>query len=60
MDDSSLVRLLTLWFVVLTFIQTGSGGGNAVISAIGIFALLLAYALPAVILARLVERFVGE
>jgi hypothetical protein len=38
--------LATLWFVVLFYIQTGSGGDGAVNMAIGVIAILLMYILP--------------
>ena len=46
MDDTRIVQVATLWFVVLIYIQTGSGGGGAVNMAIGFIALLLMYILP--------------
>jgi len=46
MDDTRIIQLATLWFVVLIYIQTGSGGGGAVNMAIRFIAILLAYILP--------------
>lgn len=46
MDDTRIIQLVTLWFVVLIFIQTGSGGGGAINMAIGYIAILLMYMLP--------------
>jgi|GEM_PF-3414316 len=46
MDDTRIIQLVTLWFVVLIYLQTGSGGGGAVNMAIGFIAILLAYILP--------------
>jgi hypothetical protein len=40
MDRTELVQLLTLWFVVLIFIQTASGTSDSqVLDAIGIVAI---------------------
>lgn len=46
MDDTRIIQIVTLWFVVLIYIQTGSGGGGAVNMAIGFIAILLMYILP--------------
>jgi len=54
MVDPQTVRLTILWFVVLTFVQTGSGGGGPLIRVIGFVALLLVYALPVAIVGSLV------
>ena len=60
MDDSQVIQLLTLWFVVLIYIQTGSGGSGPVITAIGVFAILLAYVIPLTILALLIVQTIKE
>lgn len=60
MSDSRLIQLTTLWFVVLIFIQTGSGDANGLITAIGILAIFLAYIIPLVILGLLILRIVGK
>ncbi|SFT10321.1 hypothetical protein SAMN04488556_0150 [Halostagnicola kamekurae] len=46
MDDTRIIQVATLWFVVLIYIQTASGGGGAVNMAIGFIAILLMYILP--------------
>jgi hypothetical protein len=46
MDDTRIIQLATLWFVVLIYVQTGSGGGGAINMAIGVIAILLMYILP--------------
>ncbi|QWC18334.1 hypothetical protein [Halorubrum sp. 2020YC2] len=46
MADTRIIQLATLWFAVLIYIQTGSGGGGAVNLAVGVIAILLAYILP--------------
>lgn len=46
MDDTRVIQLTTLWFVVLIYIQTGSGGGGAINMAIGFIAIFLMYILP--------------
>ena len=60
MNDSILIQLTTLWFVILIFIQTGSGGAGSLITAVGILAILLAYIIPVSILGLLVRRLFGE
>ncbi len=56
MDDISITQLVTLWFVVLIFVQTGSGGGSAVNMIIGIVAILLMYILPLTVVILTVLR----
>lgn len=61
MDRTELVQLLTLWFVVLIFIQTASGTSDSqVLDAIGIVAILLMYILPVWILVEFISDFVGR
>ena len=61
MDRSELVQTLTLWFVVLIFIQTASGTSDSqMVDAIGIVAILLMYLLPLWILIELVSDFVAD
>ena len=61
MDRSELVQTLTLWFVVLIFIQTAPGTSDSqVVDAIGIFAILLMYLLPALIIFEFVSDFTEE
>ncbi|QLH79208.1 hypothetical protein HZS55_18775 [Halosimplex rubrum] len=56
MDRSELVQMLTLWFVVMTFLQTASGtADNPVLDAIGIVAILLMYLLPLLIVFELLS-----
>ena len=60
MDDANVIQLTTLWFVILIFIQTGSGGAGPLVTAIGILAILLAYIIPLTIIGLLVLRLLGE
>lgn len=60
MNDSRLIELTILWFVVLIFIQTGSDSANGLIRAIGLLALVLAYIIPFVILGLLILRVKRE
>jgi hypothetical protein len=60
MDDSAIIQLTTLWFVILVFIQTGSGGSGPLLTAIGILAILLSYIIPVTILGLLAIRLLGE
>ncbi len=59
MDRPELVHVLTLWFVVLIFIQTASGTSDSqVLDAIGIVAILLMYFLPVWIIIELTSDFI--
>lgn len=60
MDDPTIIQLTTLWFVILVFIQTGSGGSGPLLTAIGVLAIFLAYILPVTILVFLGVRLLGE
>lgn len=61
MDRTELVQALTLWFVVLIFIQTASGTSDSqVVDAIGIVAILLMYLLPVWIIVELISDFIGD
>jgi len=61
MDRTELVQTLTLWFVVLIFIQTASGTSDSqVLDAIGIVAILLMYFLPVWIIVELVLELIGQ
>ena len=60
MDNSTIIQLTTLWFVILIFIQTGSGGSGALLNAIGILSILLAYIIPVTILGLLAIRLLEE
>lgn len=61
MDRSELIQTLTLWFVVLIFLQTASGASNShVLDAIGIFGILLMYFLPLWILVEFFSDFVAD
>jgi hypothetical protein len=60
MDDTNLIQLTTLWFVILIFIQTGSDSASGLVQAIGILAIFLAYIIPVTILGLLVVRLIPE
>ncbi len=61
MDRTELVQALTLWFVVLIFMQTAPGTSDSqVLDAIGIFAILLMFFLPVWILITFVSDFVTD
>jgi hypothetical protein len=60
MDNSTIIQLTTLWFVILIFIQTGSGVSGALLNAIGILSILLAYIIPVTILGLLAIRLLEE
>lgn len=60
MERHELVHILTLWFVVLIFIQTASGtADNQVMEAIGILAVSLMILLPLWIVVELVSDVVA-
>ncbi|AQL43666.1 hypothetical protein BV210_13570 [Halorientalis sp. IM1011] len=61
MEWNELVQLLTLWFVVLIFMQTSSGTGDSqLLAAIGIFAGMLMFLLPLWIAIELVTDLGAE
>lgn len=61
MDRSELVQTLTLWFVVMIFLQTASGTSDSqLLDAMGIIAILLMYFLPVWILVELIMGFFGN
>jgi hypothetical protein len=53
---SDVVQLLTLWFAVLIFLQTGSGGSGGLRTAIGMFAVALVWLIPLYLLSQLTGR----
>jgi hypothetical protein len=53
MERSEFFQALTLWFVVVIFLQTPSGNGEPVQVAIGIFAIVLLWGIPLYLLAAL-------
>lgn len=59
-DRYEVLQLTTLWFVVLTFLQTGSGNLGGLGTAVGILAILLSYLLPATILVLLGSRLLED
>lgn len=56
LSRSDVVQLLTLWFAVLIFLQTGSGGSGGLRTAIGIFAVALVWLIPLYILSQFTGR----
>lgn len=60
MDRSEGWQVLTLWFVVMIFVQTGSGADNPIYTAIGLAALVLVYALPLYLLAGIGEQLLDR
>ena len=58
MDRTELVQTLTLWFVVLIFLQTSPGTSDSqVLDAIGIVAILLMYFLPVLLIVEIIFAF---
>jgi hypothetical protein len=53
LSRSDVVQLVTLWFAVLIFLQTGSGGSGGLRTAIGVFAIALVWLIPVYILSQL-------
>lgn len=61
MNDTWVIQLTTLWFVVLIFLQTGSGSADGpTIAAITVLAVVLSYVLPVAILGLLGLRVLGD
>lgn len=60
MEDTPVIQLVTLWFVVLIYIQTGSGGSGAVNMILGTVAILLVYILPLTLIIFTVLRLVDN
>lgn len=53
MEQSEVYQVLTLWFVVMIFLQTASGSNEPIQTGIGIFALVLLWGIPLYLLAEL-------
>jgi len=47
------LHALTLWFVVMIFLQTASGTGGPLLTAVGVFSLVLLWAIPLFLLWQL-------
>jgi len=61
MERSERLQVATLWFAVLIFLQTASGGsGNPILTGIGIVAILLSYLLPLYLVADLAAALLGD
>lgn len=60
MDDIPGIPLVTLWFFILVYIQTGSGGGGVVNMILGTVAILLAYILPLTLIIFTVLRLIDN
>jgi len=60
MDDIPVIQLVTLWFVILVYIQTSSGGGGAVNMILGTVAILLVYILPLILIIFTVLRLIDN
>lgn len=59
MNRSELLHALTLWFVVMIFLQTSSGNGGPLLTAVGVFSLVLMWAIPLYLLGYLWTRFLA-
>ena len=61
MDKAEFLHMLTLWFAVLVFLQTGSGtSGGPVLTIIAIIALILTYLLPLYLLIGVGAKLVSN
>ncbi len=60
MDDTKVIQLITLWFVILIYIQTGSESSGPVVTAIDILAILLVYIIPLTVIGYFVWQLLGE
>jgi hypothetical protein len=59
MDRSEGFQVLTLWFVVMTFLSTAESGHPAM-AGIAFIAIPLMYLLPVYLLVGIARKFVGE
>ena len=57
MDESLGIQLVTLWFVLLIFLQTLSGDSNVSMSSVALVATVLAFVLPFVLIAVFIVQF---
>ncbi|EJN60652.1 hypothetical protein [Halogranum rubrum] len=57
LSRSDVVQLLTLWFVVLTFVQTDSSASGLVTTVIGVFAFALLWAIPLYVFVGVASKF---
>jgi hypothetical protein len=46
LSRSDVVQLLTLWFAVLIFLQTGTDGSNVALTVVSLFAIALMWLVP--------------
>lgn len=61
MERAEFVQGLTLWFVVLIFLQTGSGdASHPLLTVVGIVAVVLSYAIPLALVAGVVLEATGD
>lgn len=60
MDRDTYLQTLTLWFVVLIFLQTGSGGRGPIVTAIAFFAVILIFVLPVFLLIGVIGDLTEE
>ena len=60
MDDIPVIQLVTLWFVILVYIQIGSGGGGVVNMILGTVAILLVYILPLILIVFTVLKLIDN
>ncbi|RZV12065.1 hypothetical protein BDK88_0955 [Natrinema hispanicum] len=60
MDNIPVIQLVTLWFVILVYIQIGSGGGGVVNMILGTVAILLVYILPLILIVFTVLKLIDN
>lgn len=59
MDEIPGIKLVTLWFVVLIFLQTNGGSADgALMTAVGLIAVLLSYTIPVALVIRVALHLV--
>lgn len=60
MEDTPVIQLVTLWFVVLIYIQMDSGSSGEVNMFLGTVSILLVYILPLTLIIFTVLRLVDN
>ncbi len=60
MEDTPVIQLVTLWFVVLIYIQMDSGSSGGVNMFLGTVSILLVYTLPLTLIIFTVLRLVDN
>jgi hypothetical protein len=60
MKKSEFFQALTLWFVVMIFVQTSTGSNGPVKMVIGIFSLILMWTIPLYLLSGILTELLDR